>query len=220
MRSHGGQGDHTLHVEIPAGDVRGVLFWRRNKTADPWKTAEMRRTGGALEAELPHQPPAGKLQYRVELSRGNKRVQLPPGDPIVIRFRGDVPLPVLILHIITIFWAMLMATRAGLEAIADRPRIETMVVWTVGLMLVGGLILGPVVQKYAFGAYWTGWPFGHDLTDNKTALAFAAWVAAWVALKRSANPRRWVVGAAVVTLLVFLVPHSVLGSELDYSKTS
>ena len=35
---------------------------------------------------------------------------------------------------------------------------------TLGL---GGMILGPIVQKYAFGAYWTGIPFGHDLTDAK-----------------------------------------------------
>ncbi|MBI4877207.1 MAG: hypothetical protein HY822_21445, partial [Acidobacteria bacterium] len=90
--------------------------------------------------------------------------------------------------------------------------------WTVGFLLVGGMILGPVVQKYAFDAFWTGWPFGHDLTDNKTAVAFVAWVGAWVASARSRNPRRWMVFAALVTLAVFLIPHSVLGSELDYSK--
>jgi hypothetical protein len=40
-----------------------------------------------------------------------------------------------------------------------------------------------------------------------------------VALGRAKNPRRWMVGAALVTFAVFLIPHSVLGSELDYSKT-
>jgi hypothetical protein len=78
------------------------------------------------------------------------------------------------------------------------------------------LILGPIVQKYAFDAYWTGWPFGYDLTDNKTLIAFIAWIAAAVAIPRVRNPRWWLLGAAAVVLVVFMIPHSVLGSELDY----
>jgi hypothetical protein len=82
---------------------------------------------------------------------------------------------------------------------------------------VGGLILGPVVQKYAFGAYWTGWPFGQDLTDNKTLVAWIFWaIALWRLHKNPAN-RTWPAIAMVVLLLVFLIPHSMFGSELDYS---
>jgi hypothetical protein len=80
------------------------------------------------------------------------------------------------------------------------------------------MILGPVVQKYAFDAYWTGWPFGTDLTDNKIAVAILSWIAAAVALKKSTNPKRWILAASLITLVVFLIPHSLLGSELDYSK--
>ena len=39
------------------------------------------------------------------------------------------------------------------------------------LLAVGGFILGPLVQNYAFGELWTGVPFGWDLTDNKTLIA-------------------------------------------------
>jgi hypothetical protein len=74
------------------------------------------------------------------------------------------------------------------------------------------------VQKYAFNSYWTGWPFGGDLTDNKTALAFLGWVCALVALYRSKRPRAWALGAAIFLLLVYLIPHSLLGSEIDYDK--
>jgi len=80
------------------------------------------------------------------------------------------------------------------------------------------MIFGPIVQKYAFDAYWTGVPFGFDLTDNKTLIAFIAWIVASVMVFKSKKPAYWVLGAAVVTLIVFLIPHSVLGSELDYSK--
>ena len=63
--------------------------------------------------------------------------------------------------------------------------------------------------------------YGKDVrrpSDNKTAVAFLAWLLAWAALGRAKNPRRWMAGAAIVTLAAFLIPHSVLGSELDYSK--
>jgi hypothetical protein len=89
---------------------------------------------------------------------------------------------------------------------------------TVIFLAIGGLVLGPIVQKYAFDAYWTGWPFGHDLTDNKSLVAFIFWVIALVVLFRTRENRTWPVVAAIVTFIVFLIPHSMLGSEIDYTK--
>ena len=94
---------------------------------------------------------------------------------------------------------------------------------TVVLVGIGGLVLGPIVQKYAFGAYWTGWPFGEDLTDNKTLAMWLAWVVAVFVLGRRRDPAdrvaRWTVAAAAVVMLaVYLVPHSLRGSQLDYAK--
>ena len=82
------------------------------------------------------------------------------------------------------------------------------------LLVVGGLALGPVVQKFAFDAYWTGWPFGTDLTDNKTAVAVAAWAFALWRCRGGRLARGAVVAAALVTIVVFSIPHSLFGSEL------
>jgi hypothetical protein len=74
-----------------------------------------------------------------------------------------------------------------------------------------------VVQLYAFGDLWTGIPFGWDLTDNKTLVAFLFWTLALVANLR--RERRWAtVLAAVVLLLIYSIPHSLYGSELDYES--
>ena len=73
------------------------------------------------------------------------------------------------------------------------------------------------MQKFSFDAWWTGWPFGGDLTDNKTAVAWLAWVAAWIANRRGARSTGWwAVAAALITLIVFAIPHSMFGSELRY----
>jgi len=80
------------------------------------------------------------------------------------------------------------------------------------------MFLGPVVQKYAFDAYWTGWPFGHDLTDNKSLLAFIFWAVALGYQIWKREKKGWAVVAAVILFLVYIIPHSVLGSEIDYTK--
>jgi hypothetical protein len=86
-------------------------------------------------------------------------------------------------------------------------------------LFIGGLILGPIVQQYAFGAFWTGWPFGHDLTDNKTIIAFIFWaIALFQVMKKKPKAGIWVIVATIVMLAVYLIPHSVLGSEIDYTQ--
>ncbi|MBL0158107.1 MAG: hypothetical protein IPP47_13540 [Bryobacterales bacterium] len=211
------QGDGDAEVRVPVADaaVTGQVVWKRYKTKDAWTTLPMMREGGDLVARLPHQPPAGKLMYRVVLQQEMERVSL-GGAPVVIRFKGEVPLPVLIVHVICMFGGMLFSTRAALEYFSPAPNYSWLILVTVALLSVGGLVLGPVVQKYAFDAYWTGWPFGTDLTDNKTAVAWLAWVIAWLKMRRNAGAWRWVVGAAVVTMVVFGIPHSAFGSELKY----
>nr|MBC8402895.1 hypothetical protein [Candidatus Neomarinimicrobiota bacterium] len=120
-------------------------------------------------------------------------------------------------HIFFMFFAMLLSNRSGLQALVRGGNLYKYALWTSGLLLVGGLILGPIVQKYAFGAYWTGWPFGHDLTDNKTIVAFIAWALAIWKNKDRINRPGWVLTASITLFLVYMIPHSVLGSELDYS---
>jgi len=217
-RSHGEDSDHTVRLFMDSAGTSAVLEWKRYRTDDPWSADPMRYQEGAFAAELPHQPPAGKLQYRVRISGDGQTHLLPGEEPVVIRFRGEVPVVVLVLHVITIFCAMLLSTRTGLEYFHPHPRLGRLVAWTVGFLLVGGMILGPVVQKYAFGAFWTGWPFGTDLTDNKTLVGLLAWLVAAGAVLRAKHPRRWTLAASIILLVVFLIPHSLLGSELDYRE--
>lgn len=217
-RSHPGPSNAPVEVKIDDSSVTGTLYWKRFKTDDAWVEVPMIAGEGILKGELPNQPPAGKLVYRVELKNGELSASVPAADPVVIRFRGDVPAFVLYPHILAMFLAMLFSMRAGLEFFSKEPKLKSLIYWTLGTLFVGGFILGPVMQYYSFNAWWTGWPFGTDLTDNKTALAFVAWLVAALALTRSKNPQRWALAASIIMLAVYLIPHSVLGSELDYRE--
>jgi hypothetical protein len=217
-RTHGGEGDHPVEVKVTDDKISGTLYWKRYKTNDDWISVEMKKEEGKLVVSLPHQPAAGKLLYKVVLQEDDKVVVLPVEEGVIIRFKGDVPIFFLIPHIIFIFGAMLISTRTGLEYFHEGKKFKPLTIWTFIFVIVGGFILGPIVQYYAFGAFWTGFPFGHDLTDNKILIGFIGWLLALIALYKFKNPGRWIVFASVLMFIIFLIPHSVLGSELDYNK--
>ena len=219
FRSHGGDTDHIVKVKVPDSSMSGTLYYKRFKTDDDWTKIEMKYQNDSMYAALPWQPPAGKLEYFLKIRYGDEIIQIPKNSNVVIRHKGSVPLFVLILHVIAIFGAMLLSTRTGLEYFSkERKNISKLTLWTLGFLLVGGFFLGPLVQLYAFDAWWTGFPFGTDLTDNKTLIAMIGWLIAWSQLKRSKFPERWALSAALVLLLIFLIPHSMMGSEIDYNK--
>ncbi len=219
-RTHGGEGGAPVAVSVDDAGVTGTLVWRRYPTGEPWTRTPMQRDGNQLIAPLPHQPPAGKVEYHVLLSREDETLMLPIDRAVVLRYKGAVPAAILLPHVLLIFAAMLVSTRAGLEALTRHGKTSRYVAWAAGLTLVGGMIFGPLVQYYAFGAAWTGVPLGWDLTDNKTLIAMIGWAAAFIATRRNRPARGWVLGASILMLVIFLIPHSVLGSQLDYGKLS
>lgn len=218
-RSHGGDGDAPVFLVIPDRAVTGQLSLRRFKSNDEWTTTAMERRGDTLVGALPHQPPAGKIMYTIAFASRSGEPETVTSEPVVLRFKGDVPLVILIPHVIFMFIAMLLSTRTGLEALTRRARVVALTMWTLGLLCLGGMILGPIVQKYAFGSFWTGWPYGYDLTDNKTLIAFLAWLVAAILARYRRNVFLAPIVAALVLLAVYVIPHSVLGSELDYTKS-
>ncbi|HVP14312.1 MAG TPA: hypothetical protein VMS88_02135 [Terriglobales bacterium] len=217
-RSHKGLGDQRVAVGRLPLDITGGLEWKRYRSGDPWTVVVMRREGASLVAELPHQPPGGKLWYRVRLLRGPETILLPPARPAATRFMGSVPARFLVPHILCMFLAMLFSTRAGLEGFRRTPRLGALTAWTLAFMVAGGLALGPFVVHYAFGPWWSGLPVGTDITDSKTLVAVIVWIVAAIAVARARVARAWVLLAALVTLAIFAIPHSWTTTEPEYAR--
>jgi hypothetical protein len=210
-----------LKLAVTDSTATAKLWFRRYPTNEEYqsvdfnfKTAKQFR---GFAATIPQQPEAGKLQYYFEIIDSKGKVTYLKEKPVVIRFKGGVPAYIMIPHILLMFVAMLFSTLAGLMAIGKNPLFRKYSNWTLILFTAGGLFLGPVVQYMAFGDLWTGIPFGWDLTDNKTLIAFVFWVLAVVMNRKKERPL-YTALAAIVLLLVYSIPHSLYGSELNYQS--
>jgi hypothetical protein len=215
--------DERSEVKLDISDpsVTARLFFKRFKSDEEYQAVDFKHMTDPKKegffAEVPQQPAAGKLQYYFEISDSNGTKTYFKESPVVIRFKGGVPAFILIPHILFMFLAMLFSTLAGLMSVIKYPLYKKYAIWTLVLFTAGGMVLGPIVQNYAFGELWTGIPFGWDLTDNKTLIALLFWILA-VVMNRKEDRPLYTALAAFVLLLIYSIPHSLFGSELDYSS--
>jgi hypothetical protein len=219
--------NEAARVVLPDPGFGAELHWKRFRTPDAF--AAQRFQSETLDGKpvlvglLPAQPSAGKLEYFITMDSPEGSIRIPDvtEDNIVIRFKDHVPATILIPHILLMFFSVLIGMRAGLAAILAPSGMRRWAWVALAGMTVGGMVLGPIVQKYAFGDYWTGWPFGGDWTDNKMLFMWLSWVFATSIIgfrprRRDGISRTAVVLAALVMTSVYLIPHSMGGSELNY----
>ncbi len=231
IRSNGAR-DARVKLPIKDPEVSATLFYKKYRVNEEWVAVDFEikpiqhhslfkkkgpaKIEEAFVAYMPQQEPAGKLEYFIEINGYGSQSYISKDAPVVIRFKDDVPAGVLIPHILLMFLSMMLATLAGLFAIFKIDRFKRYTIWTFGILFIGGFIFGPWVQWYAFGDWWTGIPFGWDLTDNKTLFAFIFWLVALLGNLKKSRPAL-VILAAIMTLVIFSIPHSLFGSELDYN---
>lgn len=233
IRTH--ESTHDAIVELPAlltkeHEPSAVLFYKRYRTSDEFTPVPMAPVEDysqiKLEAALPKQPAAGKLEYYIEANMEGQKRRFPEqkDEFVLIRFKDPVPDGVLIPHVTLMIFSIFFGMRSGLAALFAPYNMRQLAWATLCGMTVGGMILGPMVQKYAFGEYWTGFPLGGDWTDNKMLFMFLAWVFACSVIglnpykKVTAIMRIAVFTASIVMTVCYLIPHSMGGSELDYSQ--
>lgn len=233
----------TFEAGDPLPNTQLTLHWRRLATQDPYQTLPCTPDPNPNDptsapqrwtAHIPTQPTAAKITYYVTLTPNPEPNGL-TGEPIntplaTLRFKNHVPAAILILHILCMFLSLLITVFTGCYALTKAPlkNVNRAALWTLLFTLAGGLIFGPLVQRYAFGALWNGWPVGQDLTDTKTLLVFLTWLIAFLVnriatprhpLSRKPRPLRLLyVAATLISLAAYAIPHSTAGSTYDYEK--
>ncbi len=175
---------------------------------------------------LPCQPPATRYMYRFEgcfEHSGSTPVVLAKADgiPMTLKFKGDVPAWIMIPHVLSMFagfFVLILAALYGLDLGRGRDSDEKKnpahkLAWLAWIILfIGGVPIGFAMNIYAFDVVWEAFPFGSDVTDNKTQVALVLWGAAAVWLSTSRKRRRaaglFAALAGLLVLAIYLIPHS------------
>lgn len=213
-RSYSGKTD--CPVILPIGDimVSGYILYRNYPSENTMSRIDFKREGDKLIAELPVQPPAGKLEYRVFIEREGTTIDVNEGKSVIIRFLGTVPIHILALHTLFIFLAMVYSTHTGILA-GFGIKTYRLTTYLIVIILLGVVfLLQPLMHKYALNQWWTCLPNSWELGDNKLLLALIVWlISAYFILKK---PRRGIVMlASIISLILFSVPHGFPGKEYE-----
>ena len=182
IRTHETTGGAKIELPFVEGaDYQASLNYKRYQTLDSITSLAFQQDGEQrFVAQLPVQPAAGKMEYYITGSIDGQAFSIPEkGEAnIVLRYKDPVSDFILFPHVTMMIIVIIFGIRAGLSALLQH---DTMRKWTVvafSAMTLGGMILGPLVQKSAFGEYWTGFPFGGDFTDNKMLIMWVVWALA------------------------------------------
>lgn len=210
--------DCPLVLSVKDQSVTARLVYRRYNLNEKLTEIPFKREADSLVAKLPAQPASGKLEYAVIFEKeGKEPLQITGHEMVVIRFKGAVPGWLVIIHVFFMFAGMFLSNITGFYGMIRHKSFTRYALYTTVTLFIGGLILGPIVQKFAFGEYWTGVPFGWDLTDNKLALAFIFWLGTWLLSIKSPKYKLGI-AAFIILIIMYSIPHSYMGSEYDYKS--
>jgi hypothetical protein len=185
---------------------------------------------GVWRAALPEFGKGTKIYYAIELLDGGEAVARVPAENesfLFIKYKGKVSSVVLILHIIFMFasfYFMMQCLWSAVGILGGRARKGEAVSnarWILLSSFIGGWPLGFILNYQAFGVIWEGYPFGYDITDNKTQIMFVFWLVSLLLVRGSFMGKgeemdtlgergfaAAVIVSFIVSILLFIVPHS------------
>ncbi len=184
---------------------------------------------GLWEANLPSLNKGEKLKYSFVLLRDGKRILRVPADEqfYLVKYKGNISTPVLGLHILFMFFAFFFMSEVLVGALSILLYGEEigytirMTRIALSCLFIGGWPLGFILNYQRFGPVWEGFPFGWDITDNKTQIIFLFWLVAIFLVRGSFFGRGdehdligkkqyayVVIICFLITVGLYLVPHS------------
>ncbi len=208
--------ESDVRIEL-VGKVKGTESWERipHGAID----SESEGAGRVFLFEIPHKVPTTRYFYRFEAAMAGKSPLIlaqKNGEPMMVKFKTSVPVWLITVHVLAMFGGFFFLIWSGLHALKPAAgkgdtKIAARLGWWAWITLfIGGVPLGIPMNYYAFGTTWEAFPFGGDVTDNKTQVALIVWGIAAIGLSRGKGRKSALLAvfAAIIVLAIFLIPHS------------
>jgi hypothetical protein len=226
-----GPGAPLVSVTVePEEGIEPVVLCRDGVGVPSYRLDMIRSGEGSWEVALPARDKGERLSYALSILREGAAVARIPEDEgsfILVKYKGEVSPAVLILHVIFMFAAFFFMVQSLWSAVGILRGTErkagavSYARWVLICSFIGGWPLGFLLNYQAFGYLWEGYPFGYDITDNKTQVMFVFWLVSLLLVRgsflgRSEESDRLgarsfaaaVMVSFAVSLLLFIVPHS------------
>ena len=227
-----GPGQPLIRVEVdPAQSLGMAVRWLAPPATEIGARGLPRIDEHAYAAALPAFEKGTRVRYWITATTPEETTVRLPKDPskfCVLIFEGRASKSVLVAHVVFMFGAfffMVMSFFGGIAMLRGREGKRGTVRaarWVLVSSFIGFVPLGMILNYQTFGMLWEGYPFGRDITDNKTQLIFVFWLLSLLLVRGSfvgggeerdrvgPRPFAWaIIGSFLVSLALFIVPHSI-----------
>lgn len=180
-------------------------------------------------AYLPYLEIGEKIWYAIVLIRDDGSViRIPRGNEFFeVRSKGEASQGILIAHAVSMFAAFFFMILSFFGAVRilrqgdEKSHTVTMSRLALIFAFLGTVPLGFALNKQTFGILWEGYPFGYDITDNKTQIVILFWLFSlllvrgssfWGGEEKDLLGKRvfaWaIIASFVASIALYLIPHS------------
>lgn len=227
-----GPGQPCLKARIePAQKAALVIRWMKPPSTEIQGRTMFEIRPGVYEGCLPPMEKGAKITYWIaarNVEQATARVPADDGKFGVLKYKGEASTIVIVAHVVFMFAAFFFMAMSALAAVdilrgrEDKTNAVRAARWALATSFVGGWPLGFMLNYQTFGQLWEGFPFGYDITDNKTQVIFVLWLAvmllSWGSFvgggeeKDRLGRRAFataIVACFLVSLALFVVPHSI-----------
>jgi len=232
-----GEGDAVIPVKV-IGAKEVKLFYKIGK--EEFRSVDMGLKEGENDvfvAFIPYHKKGTQAWYYVEAQKQTEdtkvAVSLPDRNspnfkPILLKFEGNVPPYIIVSHVFCNFAGIFFSVLALFSVINLKKGKSTLKksvifsLFTFIFLFTGFLIIGSALNYFAFGVMWEAFPFGRDVTDNKSQIILLSWLVTLFLVKGTIlgkNPSKnlvsektystMVIISFVVTVVMYLIPHSI-----------
>ncbi len=198
-----GSDSYQFLITTEIKKLEGKVYWR-SENSDIWNSSDLINNGKILIGKIPGQSPQTKIEYLIKLDFNNKEYSLPSeGQPVLLTYYSAVPTSVSFYYIFTLFLALLLVIRTGLEYFNVPGKMKKLNVFTLILIVVNVFAFHPLKTTYQLGAVGKGAIPIPELFQISSILLLILWIITTALIFNTKKYRIWAPLAATITLIIF-----------------
>lgn len=199
--------DYKFFLKSEIDGLSGSVYWKAND-AEEWSSSELNDSSEILSGKIPNYGPLANIEYFIKVDYKNKSYNIPPDNkPVIMTFYGKIPVSINFYYLFTLFGALLLAIRTGLEYFQIPGKMKKLNVFTLIFVVVNVFAFHPLRTTYKLGAIGKSVIPISQMFQFPSILLLLTWILATALIFNTKNFRIWAPTAAVLTIFIYELGH-------------